>query len=111
MTVRRREIELTVERPLGPEASSGGPVRLSARFEVGVDGDGPSHAELAAELDALKADLEALVGPPIAAAPIARGERELTELVETYRPRQRELVDLLLADGEITAGEHRRLSE
>lgn len=111
MTARRREIELTVERPLGPEPSSGGTVRLSARFEVGANGEGPSHAELAAELDALKADLEALVGPPIAAAPIARGERELTELVETYRPRQRELVDLLLADGEITAGEHRRLSE
>ena len=111
VTARRREIELTVERPLGPDASSGGTVRLSARFEVGADGKGPTPAELAAELDALKADLEALVGPPIAAVPIARGERELTELVETYRPRQRELVDLLLADGEITTGEHRRLSE
>ncbi|HXY46475.1 MAG TPA: hypothetical protein VEK13_01065 [Thermoplasmata archaeon] len=111
MTARRREIELTVERPFGPDTSSSGTVRLSTRFDVGPDGEGPSHAELAKELDSLKADLDALVGAPIAAAPIARGERELTELVETYRPRQRELVDLLLADGEITAGEHRRLSE
>ncbi len=111
MAIRRREIELAVERSLGPVPAPGAVVRLTARFEVGEDGQGPTTRELAAELDALKADLDALVGPPLAAVPIARDDRELTELVETYRPRQRDLIDLLLADGEITPGEHRRLSE
>ncbi len=111
MTARRREIELSLERPLGAGTGEGGVLRLSLRFEVGEDGKGPTPGELAAALDGLRADLTGLVGSPIAAVPIARGDRELTELVETYRPRQRDLVDLLLADGEITAGEHRRLTE
>jgi hypothetical protein len=111
VTARRREIELSVERPLGPGASDGGVLRLALRFEVGEDGKGPTHAELATALDGLKADLAGLVGTSIAATPVARGDRELTELVETYRPRQRELVDLLFADGEITSSEHRRLTE
>jgi len=111
VNARRREVELSVERPLGPEPSAGGTVRLSARFEVGEDDSGPSSSELAQALDSLKADLEALVGPPIAAAPVARADRELTELVETYRPRQRELIDLLRGEGELTVGEHARLSE
>ena len=40
-----------------------------------------------------------------------RPDRELTELVETYRPRQSELVDLLRDEGELTAVEHGRLRE
>jgi hypothetical protein len=88
-----------------------GTVRLTARFEVGEDGKGPSAPELQRELEALAQDLNALVGPPIAAAPLGRSDRELTELVETYRPRQRELVDLLRDEGELTQGEHSRLVE
>jgi len=84
-------------------------VRLSAKFEVAPDGSGPDHAALARALDDLQADLDGLVGPLLAAAPIARPDRDLTELVETYRPRQRELIDLLLGEGEITPGEHARL--
>jgi len=110
--VRRREIELTVERPLRPDDPSGGTVRLSAKFELPPDGStGPDHSELARAFDDLQADLDGLVGPPLAAAPAARPDRGLTELVETYRPRQRELVDLLLGEGELTAGEHARLVE
>jgi hypothetical protein len=86
-------------------------VRLSAKFEVGTDGAGPDHAELARALDDLQADLDGLVGPLLAAAPLTRPERELTELVETYRPRQRDLIDLLLGEGELTAGEHSKLVE
>lgn len=104
-------MELTVERPLRADNPSGGTVRLSARFEISPDGSGPSHSELARALDELQADLEGLVGPPLAAAPAARPDRDLTELVETYRPRQRELVDLLLGESEITPGEHARLVE
>jgi len=111
VTVRRREIELTVVRPLRPDDPSGGTVRLSAKFELSPDGSGPDHSELARAFDDLRADLDGLVGPPLAAAPAARPDRDLTELVETYRPRQRELVDLLLGEGELTPGEHARLVE
>ncbi len=109
MTVRRREVELSVERPVGPGAPPGSIARLAARFDAGPGGEGPSPAELRAALDQLSADLDALVGPLLAAAPIARPDRELTELVETYRPRQRDLVDLLRDDGELTPTEHERL--
>ena len=111
MPLRRREIELTVERPLRPDGPGGGSVRLSARFEVPADGTGPDHSELARALDDLQADLDGLVGPLLAAAPATRPDRDLTELIETYRPRQRELVDLLLGEGELTPGEHARLVE
>jgi len=108
---RRREVELSVERPLRAGDPSGGTVRLSAKFEVAPDGSGPDHGELARALDDLQADLDGIVGPLLAAAPAVRPDRDLTELVETYRPRQRELVDLLLGEGELTTGEHARLVE
>jgi hypothetical protein len=111
VTVRRRELELSVERPLEPDRPAAGTVRLTARFETPEGGERATPAELAKELDALKADLEALVGLPIAAVPTARPDRELTELIETYRPRQRELVDLLRDEGGLTASEHARLVE
>lgn len=111
MPVRRREIELTVERPLRSDDPSGGTVRLSATFELPPDGSGPDHSALAQAFDGLRADLDGLVGPPLAAVPATRPDRDLTELVETYRPRQRELVDLLLGEGELTVGEHARLVE
>lgn len=111
MTVRRRDLELSVERPLGPDRTGSGTVRLTVRFEPGEDGVGPSPAELAHELEALTEELNALIGLPLAASPIGRADRELAELVETYRPRQRELVDLLLEEGELTAKEHARLVE
>jgi len=109
VSVRRREVELTVERPLRPDLPSAGAVRLSAKFEVAADGAGPDHAALARALDELQADLDGLIGPLLAAAPATRIDRDLTELVGTYRPRQRELIDLLLGEGELTAGEHARL--
>ena len=110
MNPRRRDLELSVERPLGPDRG-GATVRLTVRFEPGEEGAGPSAAELTRELEALTEEMNALVGLPIAAAPIGRAERELTELIETYRPRQRELIDLLLGEGELTDGEHARLVE
>jgi len=97
-----------VERSLGGRGPEGSVARLTATFDVSGDSS-PSQAELSQALDELVRDLEGLVGPSLAAAPIARADRDLEELVQTYRPRQRELVDLLLADGEITPGEHARL--
>jgi hypothetical protein len=106
VTVRRREVELSIERPVGPGAPPGSVARLAARFDTGPGGEGPSPAELRVALDQLSADLDGLVGPLLAAAPVARPDRELNELVETYRPRQKDLVDLLRDDGELTPGEH-----
>ena len=108
MTLRRREVELALERPLDPENPAAGAARLSARFEV--TGAAPTVAELAEALEGLKADLDALVGVPLAGIPGVRPDRELTELVETYRPRRRELIDALRDDGELTRGEHERLA-
>lgn len=104
-------MELSVERPVEPDRPAAGVVRLTARFDGGEAGTGPSPTELAQELDALRADLDALIGLPIAAVPGARPDRELTELIETYRPRQRELVDLLRDEGQLTPVEHARLAE
>jgi hypothetical protein len=109
--LRRRETELSVERPLGPEGPAGGTVRLTVRLEPAADGTPPSPRELGEILDGLRADLDALVGPPLAALGVPRADRELSELVETYRPRQRGLVDVLRDDGEITPIEHARLLE
>ncbi len=111
VTLRRRETELSLERPVGPDGPAGGVVRLSVRLEPSATGEPPSPRELAEALDGLKADLDALLGAPIAALLATRNERDLSELVETYRPRQRELVDLLRDEGEITATEHVRLAE
>jgi hypothetical protein len=102
VATRRREIELSVERPAGPGAVA----RLTVRWDAGAGGEKPTSEELRAGLEELRADLDALLGAPLAAAPIARRDRELAELVETYRPRQTELVDLLVADGEISETEH-----
>ena len=88
---------------MGSRAATGTVARLTAAFEGGPDGEGPSAADLARALEGLLHDLDELVGP--ATGP-GREDRDLRELVETYRPRQRELIDLLLADGEITPGEH-----
>lgn len=109
MTLRRRETEISVERPVGPDGPAGGVVRLAARLEYGPEGIPPTVRELGEALDGLKADLDGLLGTPLAALPASRPERDLTELVETYRPRQRQLVDLLRDDGEISLAEHVRL--
>jgi hypothetical protein len=108
---RRHETEISLERPLSADGPAGGVVRLTVRFEPDSSGAGPSPRELAVALDQLKADLDALVGLPLAAAPARRADRGLPELIDTYRPRQRELVDLLLDEGEISRGEHDRLAE
>jgi hypothetical protein len=109
VAARRRQVELSVERSLEGRGAPGTVARLSTTLEMDGDGERPPSAELARALDELIRDLDGLLGPPLTAAPAARVDRTLDELVETYRPRQRELVDLLLADGEISPGEHASL--
>ena len=110
MPARPRRIELSVERPLEGRGPPGAVARLGATFEFAGEEGGPSVAELSATLEQLVRDLEGVLGPSLAAAPAVRPDRPLEELVETYRPRQRELVDLLLADGELTESEHALLA-
>lgn len=109
MPSRKREIALSLERPLGPGGPSGTLARLTALFEVGPNGEGPAPSELKKTLEDLSTELDALVGPSLAATPLVRPDRTLTELVETYRPRQRELIDLLRDEGEISTAEHAML--
>jgi hypothetical protein len=109
VTLRRREVELTVERGVDPGNPAAGSARLTARFEVSGGPDSPTHAELADALEQLRGELDGLIGVPLAGAIATRPDRNLVELVETYRPRQRDLIDALRDDGELTRGEHESL--
>ena len=107
MSLRRTSLSLTVERELPIPDGSTRRYRLTAQFAV-EPADAPvSPEELQTRFRGLSEELERAV-PPEARAP-ARTERSLAELVDTYRPRQRELVELLLAEGEVTTEEHQRL--
>ncbi|HLY77204.1 MAG TPA: hypothetical protein VKT21_04915 [Thermoplasmata archaeon] len=110
MAPRRKEYELSVEQEL-PAAADGAPrrARLTARFPSEPGETDVDDAELARSLQDLadrlaRASETAGVGKGPAASP--RSDRGLEELLETYRPRQVELVELLHADGELTDGEY-----
>ncbi len=113
MAPRRREYELTVEQEL-PAAADGAPrrARLTARFEPEAGEADLDDAELARSLrdlaDRLARASEA-AGVGRGPVPVPRPERALEELLETYRPRQMELVELLHADGELTDREYATL--
>jgi hypothetical protein len=102
---RPREVEITVERELVDAAGVPRRWRLSARFPMSADGVEPTAAELAAAYRDLDQRLERARAEAGLRGPAARAERSLEELVETYRPRQAELVEMLLADGELTEHE------
>jgi hypothetical protein len=105
MAERPGPIRLTVEREL-PSAGGTAPgrVRLSRELEAGPDGSLPPE-RVSGELAALRASLDgALRALGLAEAPPR--ERPLEELLETYRPRQGELVELLREDGEISEREY-----
>ncbi len=104
MTLKRREIELSVERPLGPHTD--GTVRLSARFEVDPNDTTVDPEDLSVALGHLREELTELIGSPAAAT---HEDRDLVELVETYRPRQPELLELLREEGELSQREYELL--
>ncbi|MCI4337521.1 MAG: hypothetical protein L3K17_10135 [Thermoplasmata archaeon] len=105
MALKRVGLELSVERELsGAVDRSPGRARLTARFEV--EGGPPTQEEVAQALSDISKELDLAVealGP--GSTRTSRGERPLSELVETYRPRQAELVELLADEGEITRAE------
>ena len=108
MAERRRPIELSVERTV-TDPNGGSPLLLRAtvRLEEGLDATAPGVAE---ELATLRRQLDAVAATlaPSAPAP-SRPDRPLEELVEAYRPRQTELLELLREEGELTAGEYELL--
>ena len=102
--LRRKEVELSVERPLGsPLDPRSELARLTARFEVGPNGEAPTAEELEDALKTLREELERL--PGVASGP----DRTLEEFLQAYRPRQPEHVDLLREEGEISTTEHQLL--
>ena len=113
MPLKRTEIELSVERelsatPVEPAARA----RLTARYVLASEGPPPTAEELRRAFEELRGELTAAVGSaPPGELTLPRRERELAELVETSRPRQSELVELLREEGELTEREHRLLVE
>ncbi|MGI0068383.1 MAG: hypothetical protein ACREB9_08275 [Thermoplasmata archaeon] len=104
MPPRRREIEISIERPLSRGAAAGeGIVRLSERLEFDEGKDGPPVDEIKEAFERLRRTSATLaIGEP-------RADRSTEELIETYRPRQPELLELLRDEGELTATEFERL--
>jgi len=100
MESRTRPTSLSVERELlGPSG-----VVEHVRMTMWLTAEGgpePTPEQLRELLTKLRARLDTAIGAP----PGAEGPRSLEELVETYRPRQAELVELLRADGEISEAE------
>ena len=106
MPLKRTGLELSVERELaGPDGAPPRRVRLTARFEV-EPGRSIAPEEIAQAARELSAEADAALGPASAesAAP-PRPDRAIAELIDAYHPRQLELVDLLLEEGQVTAGE------
>ncbi|MGC2290281.1 MAG: hypothetical protein WA688_10580 [Thermoplasmata archaeon] len=113
MAPRRKEYELSVEQEL-PAAADGAPrrARLTARFpgeSAEADLDDAELARSLRELADRLAHASEVAGVGRGSASMPHPERAVEELLETYRPRQMELVELLHADGELTDGEYARL--
>ncbi|HKV90888.1 MAG TPA: hypothetical protein VJQ43_06840, partial [Thermoplasmata archaeon] len=95
MTLERTEVELSVEQDAAPPGQAPRRLRLTARFRVGART--PSPAELGEAVAALDRDLaEAAKAAGFVPSAPPRSDRPVSELVETYRPRQPELIELLL---------------
>ncbi|HUJ78577.1 MAG TPA: hypothetical protein VLX64_06180 [Thermoplasmata archaeon] len=105
MAPARRPVDLTVERSIAVGDAPPVVVRLTVRVDPD-DATGGSP-NLPDALRRLREELDAAIAAvvPEAATP-ARADRSLDELIETYRPRQPELVDLLRDEGELTRAEH-----
>lgn len=111
MTLERTEVQLSLEREAG-ESPDGSPrrARLSARFRA--EAADPTPEELGDALRTLAELLErAVERAGIAKARAPRRERDLSELIETYHPRQAELLDALRDEGELSEREYGALRE
>ena len=102
----RTEFEIAVERDVADADGSVRRYRLTARYPS--DGSPLTPEELAALYRSLSEELDRAI-PAGGAAPKTRADRSLTELIETYRPRQPELLDLLREEGELSPVEYELL--
>ena len=110
MALERTEVTLSVELEAAPPGQPPRRLRLEARFRAGAGT--PSAAELAEAVTALDRDLaEATKRAGFFPTAPPRAERSVSDLVEAYRPRQPELVELLLAEGEVSPGEAEALRQ
>lgn len=104
MALERTEIVLAVEQEAALPGQPPRRLRLEARFAAGARP--PTPSEIGEAIGRLDRELsEAARAAGFASTAPVRADRPLAELVETYRPRQAELVELLLAEGEISATE------
>lgn len=111
VVLRRKEIELTVEQEL-PSAADGARRRawLTGRFASEPTEVAPTVEQLRVALRGLAEELDrAVEGWGSGSASRPHPERTLAELVETYRPRQPELVELLHEEGELSDREYELL--
>jgi hypothetical protein len=102
MTLRRTSLTLGLERDSAGPGGASERIRISATYDAGEDPSSLGLEELRSALARLREELDGIAGG-------RTGERPLDELVETYRPRQAELVDLLREEGEISGPEAERL--
>ncbi|MCI4321486.1 MAG: hypothetical protein L3K05_04180 [Thermoplasmata archaeon] len=110
MALERTEMTLSVEQEAAPPGQPPRRLRLEARFRVGAGT--PSATELAEAVTALDRELaEATKRAGFFPTAPPRAERSVSDLVEAYRPRQPELVELLLAEGEVSPGEAESLRQ
>jgi len=110
MPAPRRPLELTLERVVvDPHGGAPITVRVTARIEPGPSGSTPPGGSLSEELARLREELDAAVATIAPGASPSRADRPLEELVEAYRPRQPELLELLRDEGELTLGEYETL--
>ena len=109
MPTKRPEWDLSIERVVlvGPGAEPA-TIRFTARFAEGTDV--PDPTEVASTIRTLIDQMVRALPPDLPSAPaLPRPERGIQELLETYRPRQPELVDLLRDEGQLSAGEYAQL--
>jgi len=110
VTLRRTEIDLAVERDVVGEDGVARRFRATSRLVLDPADAPAPEAELRERLRALADELDRSL-PEGRAVGGAREERSTKELVETYRPRQLELLDLLREDGELSSDEFARLRQ
>ncbi|MHB8352389.1 MAG: hypothetical protein ACYDFT_06875 [Thermoplasmata archaeon] len=97
-------LEISVERVEEPEGGSAPlRVRLVARLPVEADGEFPRE-EVGRLLREIRSEMDRAIPPKSAGPP--GPDRPLRELLEAYRPRQPELIDLLRDEGELREGEY-----
>lgn len=108
---RGREVEFSVEREVFDAAGVPRRLRVASRYVIDEGAGAPTAADLASAVTQLDRELEGAVAQAGFRGSSARADRGRTELLETYRPRRSQLIDALLADGEVTEGEAKILRE